>query len=434
MGNERASNLVPLPRVDAGIYDTLHALTPRVYSDDASQTGFWVNEGSAVTCAHGFPDHRPGDCLRIDTCGRTASATIKRVDAANDIMLLATHLESGERPLPLSKDVLPGDSLYSWGYTQRNPKGESVTLEMEGWSRDPHLLKLKAGMVEPGMSGAPLYSTRVRAIIGMLKVTRDRNAPSGGRAVPISTILEVCELPYHGSETGIDAAAVAMDDVPTILGVFESAYESTRPRAAVERSLLASDDEEWPEEVEMRVALRDLEEHASRRRDAIVQWYRANPKCMRFIVLNSATGPRRVGATCVLPLHQRSYNVYRGGGISEFDLSSADIVPLEKGGKSAWLCFQSFGLSARATSGTLRALREGIQAHVLEMASDARLPRVIAEVGTKTGLREAKHFGMAFSGVSADKRPLFEVDLAAPSTGVHRELVNAITQGAQRGS
>lgn len=96
----------------------------------------------------------------------------------------------------------------------------------------------------------------------------------------------------------------------------------------------------------------------------------------------------------------------------EFDLTQSDLVGSDEGGKSSWLCFQSFALSVRGGRRAEEALRKSIEEHIVRLAAGSRPPRAIAEIGTKAGLREARYFGMSFSGLSADKRPLFELDLA----------------------
>jgi hypothetical protein len=83
------------------------------------------------------------------------------------------------------------DRLYAYGYTDEYPDGDSATFEYEGPAgEEEKLLKLKIGQARPGLSGAPLLNLRTGGVCGIVKRTRDRDSDLGGRAVPISVILE----------------------------------------------------------------------------------------------------------------------------------------------------------------------------------------------------------------------------------------------------
>lgn len=385
----------------------LQEVTVRVSDGSVTQTGFWIDRSLIVTCAHGFPRCELGDQVTIEWgAGFDAvGATLKLVDLEADIMLFRA-VEAVEHPLlPLSEDVIPGDALYGWGYTTRQRAGESLTTEVEGWSRAPHMLKTKAGLVDYGMSGAPLYSMRAKAIVAMVRISRDVTTPTGGRAILAATIKETCQV--HVVDREPDLAEVRADNLPTILGIFASAYASTRPIAPVDRALFGLDDS--PELREMHGALVDFEGHDAPREEAIRDWHSVEPRCLRYVVLREGGKARRVGATCVLPLKSRSYQDYRAGRSREFDISGADIeLSAENRG---WLCFQSFAISHAGSSAAHRALRSSIFEHVTEVVGSNGLPRVIAEIGTDAGLVEARHFGMSFCGPSAVGRPLFEIDM-----------------------
>lgn len=389
-------------------YAPLHAITVRVFDGKSSQSGFFLTQGLIVTCAHGFRDQEEGDELSVSWGDKTTSARLIKADRHNDLFLLDVPAQLAVRPVSLSTDVEVGEGLYSWGFTERCPDGESVTLEMEGWGRSPLHLKLKEGMVEPGMSGAALYSPSRKSIVGMLRRSRDIDAPSGGRAVPSHTILDLS----NALGVGPDPSQVLEQDVVTVLAIFKAAYESTRPIAPIEPGLLEVKLDGWPKGWGVLQTLNDQSAHDEKRRDAVLRWYRKNPRCLRFVIGKWQDRTERIGATCVLPLRPQSFHSYAGGRIREFDLGEGDIVSAEEGSVSPWLCFQSFALSAVVTRECPGALRSAIVAHVLEMADKTREVTVVAELGTTAGAREAAHFGMRpMVCTSADGRPLFDIVL-----------------------
>lgn len=393
-------------------YDEFHSLT--VYIPTLKQTGFWVTYQTIITCAHGSDVViNKGANIDIMQNDMTFATEVTHVDTDNDILILKArnNLDPSINIIPLGKDVMPRDQLYSWGYTNRHSDGgESLGVEMEGWSRAPYLLKLSKGMVEPGMSGSPLYSYRTNTIVGMIRATRDRNAPSGGRAVPSSTIIDECENEGIFSTSNLDPSIVLKSDIPTILGMFESAYESAKPILPIEKELLMGNIEQWTEADDMLDELQRHNRHDETRRESVYRWYKQNPRTLRFIVSKDGDSYQRVGVTSILPLHADSYRSYRAGLTREFDFSERDIVQASDGGKSSWLCFQSFAISSKFTRQTRKQLRQSFISHVDEMSLGSRKPRIIAEIGTNAGLIEAKSFGLKYVGLSADRRPLFEID------------------------
>jgi hypothetical protein len=389
-------------------YNSLHGMCVRVRDADVTQSGFWIERNVIASCAHGFPDRRAGEAVCVEWGSTCDQATIMVIDRATDVLLLRSKLAYEAVRIDLAEDVLPPDQLYAYGYTRRNPEGESLTVDMEGWSRAPLLLKLKLGQVERGMSGAPLYSLRTRFIVGMVRVSRDPSAPVGGRAVPAATMKEVAAAAgLFDSEA--PGAKVAPTDLQTILGIFEAAYAATRPIAAVDQAILSGTPQPWLQAEYAKSALGEIIQHDAARRDAVKQWYAVHPGCLRFITSEIDGSSRRIGATCVLPLSQGAYMRYRAGQIREFDLAAHDLTQWSSQ-PTGWLCFQSFAIASQGDEAAHRALRRTIVEHVRAIVHDTPIRAVIAEIGTEAGMREAEYFEMRFRGLSALGRPLFELD------------------------
>lgn len=392
-------------------YEALHEAFVRITDGTTVQSGFWIDRRLVASCAHGFPSHELGSILTVEWKQVVTTGEILSVDRVNDVLLLGTQLSSDCALVPLGKDVRPPDRLYAFGYTSRNREGESLTLEMEGWSRAPMSLKFKQGQVELGMSGAAVYALRSRAIVAMLRVSRDVRTSAGGRGVPASTILEVAGSAGLLSEKE-PMAAVTLTDLPTVLGIFEAAYSTTRPIAAVDQAIISDSHQPWLQAEIASSALQEVLRHDDARQAAVERWYAASPSTLRFILLPGDSAPRRIGATCVLPLTQAAYMNYRAGRVREFEFDAGDLA--QPGAPGAqWLCFQSFALSSRGGEREHEALRDAMVTHVRSIAGESTVINVIAEIGTQPGLVEAQHFNMRFCGLSALARPLFELDGAA---------------------
>lgn len=87
----------------------------------------------------------------------------------------------------------PGDrdACTAWGYSRREsgvaPGGTGAKLNFESIEHDD-FLKLKAGQVTPGLSGAPLICPQRRAVVGVMTATRESGFDLGGYAVPIRAL------------------------------------------------------------------------------------------------------------------------------------------------------------------------------------------------------------------------------------------------------
>ncbi|MBK9951629.1 MAG: trypsin-like peptidase domain-containing protein [Candidatus Competibacteraceae bacterium] len=165
----------------------------RVPQDESQGTGFWIAPGLLLTCAHVV---------------ETAHARSVTVEIARDREIYPGRLvEFLPKPFPdlallccdglrdhpcvyLNSDIALGDSLYSYGYTDQYPRGDSATFAYEGPTDvgPGSLLKLKQGQSRPGLSGAPLLNLRTGGVCGIVKSSRDLDSDLGGRAVPLACI------------------------------------------------------------------------------------------------------------------------------------------------------------------------------------------------------------------------------------------------------
>jgi NACHT domain/Trypsin-like peptidase domain len=175
-----------------GLDDLLRRCTVRIVTAKASGTGFFVAPGQILTCAH-VVETSQNDAAGLQVIWEGQDHRAKLVtllpNPYPDLALL--HVDLLQHPcVYLHRQVDLGEELYSYGYTDEYP-GDSALFMYEGPTDEHHpLLKLRDSQVRPGLSGAPLLNTRTGGVCGVVKRSRDRHSSAGGRAVPVSTVLD----------------------------------------------------------------------------------------------------------------------------------------------------------------------------------------------------------------------------------------------------
>jgi hypothetical protein len=189
--------------------DLLRRCTVRLHilRDGSQGTGFWVAPGLLLTCAHVVETAQAQSLpVEIADVGQTVSGRIVAFypKPYPDLALLRYDELPNHRCVYLNADIALQDSLYSYGYTDLQPNGDSATFEYEGPTDtgSGSLLKLKQGQSRPGLSGAPLLNLRTGGVCGVVKTSRDRDSDLGGRAVPITCVppehdLAALQQSYH---------------------------------------------------------------------------------------------------------------------------------------------------------------------------------------------------------------------------------------------
>ena len=160
-------------------------------------TGFIVAPGLILSCAHvvkGKDNQYHKNPIKIWQKQKCVfEAKVKKWIPDFDIALLEFS-PPPDSQLPcvyLDEAVSSGDELYAFGYPDQDfPNGCPVTFNCEGHTGDePPLIKLKAGLIRPGISGSPLLNTRTGKVCGVVKFTLSRGNDLGGGAVTASVIL-----------------------------------------------------------------------------------------------------------------------------------------------------------------------------------------------------------------------------------------------------
>ncbi len=157
-------------------------------------SGFFVAPGLILTCAHVVEPSWNNKELAIKAYGngKLYLAQILEFTPTDYPDLALLSINQGNHPYIYFDDqITPGDKLYTYGYTDNYPEGDSSLATYEGPSEDKQTLhKFKGTQIRPGMSGSPLLNLSTGAVCGIVNKTRDRSSDLGGRAVPAATILE----------------------------------------------------------------------------------------------------------------------------------------------------------------------------------------------------------------------------------------------------
>jgi hypothetical protein len=160
-------------------------------------SGFYVASGQVVTCSHVIEavrlgsDESQAEVTVVDTTGATYPVEVLLDDPDNDVALLALQTPPEFHPcVLLDQDVAARDELRTFGFTEKYPQGEPLTLDVEGeMGGERAWIKLKDGQVLGGMSGAPVLNDRTGGVCGILKRSRDPKQPLGGYAISLATLF-----------------------------------------------------------------------------------------------------------------------------------------------------------------------------------------------------------------------------------------------------
>lgn len=179
----------------SALTDLLRECSVQISVANSTGSGFLVASGRILTCAHVVESaHDQAEELWISRRGERIQAQLKAYAPAADLALLEIP-DAGYPCVYLDAAVEIGDEFYAFGYPGATPgygdysEGDSLTVKYEGPSAAPFLLKLKHGQIVPGFSGSPLLNLRTGGVCGVLNLTRDERTDSGGRAIPVQTIL-----------------------------------------------------------------------------------------------------------------------------------------------------------------------------------------------------------------------------------------------------
>lgn len=190
------------------LYKLLQECTVRLSTSGgmSTGTGFFVSPGGwLLTCDHVVEQ---ADEVQVHWLigGSRQNFTAKvklRVPQPVDIALLQIEGKAPDHQCVYLDESLPqiGEALYTFGYPQdygveNYSGGDSATTKYEGTSfqDDVLILKLKEGQIQEGYSGSPLLNIRTSKVCGIVSISRNTGFDLGGRATPITLLLQPKKL------------------------------------------------------------------------------------------------------------------------------------------------------------------------------------------------------------------------------------------------
>jgi len=183
----------------------LQQCTLRVSVGGGHGTGFFVAPQLILSCAHVVASAN-SETIHVfwQSQNQQYIASLEKILPEDhlDLALLKLNTPDLNHPCINFESLYPqlNDDLFSYGYPQDYPDGDSATFKYEGESfkGNSPLYKLKGGQANYGASGSPLLNQRTGKVCGILNISRNPNMDLGGRAVPVSIIFaqfpELAEL------------------------------------------------------------------------------------------------------------------------------------------------------------------------------------------------------------------------------------------------
>ncbi len=182
---------------------------------EGTGTGFVVGPGLILTCHHVVASAK-----KCAVSVGPASIPVEHVtlpplnddQPVCDLALLSAALPPMPRVDMDTTAPEPGDTFYTFGFTDQYPEGDSALFTFEGPSVERHerLYRLKSAQARPGLSGAPLLSRRTMRVVGVVSRTRNRETDLGARGVPIEAAFRL--LPPLQKGTGGSAIPTSVVD------------------------------------------------------------------------------------------------------------------------------------------------------------------------------------------------------------------------------
>ena len=158
----------------------LQQCTLRVSVGGGHGTGFFVAPQLILTCAHVVASANP-ETIDVfwQSQNQQYSASLVKILPEDhvDLALLKLNTPDLNHPCINFESLYPqlNDDLFSYGYPQDYPDGDSATFKYEGESfkGNSPLYKLKGGQANYGASGSPLLNQRTGKVCGILNISRN---------------------------------------------------------------------------------------------------------------------------------------------------------------------------------------------------------------------------------------------------------------------
>ena len=167
-------------------------------------TGFFVEGGFILTCAHVLEDYyQPDKAFYFEIEGQTddyeARVMLYSSKAEHDLAILSPTTNVEYTPLPIaSSQYSEGDDFSIFGYPDLGLfKGLNGVGEIIGWISAPNgdkLLQLKSDEITFGFSGAPIWDDDLQVVVGIMQQgIKDESIGRPAFAIPIELANELAK-------------------------------------------------------------------------------------------------------------------------------------------------------------------------------------------------------------------------------------------------
>ena len=165
-------------------------------------TGFFVEGGSIITCAHVLEDYyQPDKSFYFETEGQAtdyeARVMLYSSKAEHDLAILSPTTNFEYTPLPIaSSQYSQGDDFSIYGHPDLGLFKELNGIgKIIGWISTPNgdkLLQLKSDEITSGFSGAPVWDDELEVVVGIMQQgIKDESIGRPAFAIPIELANEV---------------------------------------------------------------------------------------------------------------------------------------------------------------------------------------------------------------------------------------------------
>ena len=165
-------------------------------------TGFFVEGGYILTCAHVLEDYyQPDKTFYFEIEGQTtdheARVVVYSSRAEHDFAILSPTTKVEYTPLPIaSSQYSQGDGFSIFGYPDLGTlKGLNGIGTIMGWSKDADhdtVLQLDSRQITFGFSGAPIWDDELNVVVGIMQQgIEDESIGRPAFAIPIELANEV---------------------------------------------------------------------------------------------------------------------------------------------------------------------------------------------------------------------------------------------------